>query len=150
MLYLVLFSILAPALSVFLVKVIYGKGQTDSIRQSFGKFSFPGLSKIPVIGDLFFKNTSLMGYLAILTAFIAWFVLYKTRFGLRLRSVGEHPQVSGYTRYQCLQDAFCRRYDCRIPWRYWWCGECPICKYQLFSNHHCWFRLHCSGCSYLW
>ena len=87
-------NLLAPALSVFLVKVIYGKGQTDSIRQSFGKFSFPGLSKIPVIGDLFFKNTSLMGYLAILTAFIAWFVLYKTRFGLRLRSVGEHPQAA--------------------------------------------------------
>ena len=33
-------NLLAPALSVFLVKVIYNKGQTDSIRQSFGKFSF--------------------------------------------------------------------------------------------------------------
>lgn len=87
-------NLLAPAFSVFLVKVIYGKGQTDSIRQSFGKFSFPGLEKIPVIGELFFKNTSLMGYVAIATAFIAWFVLFKTRFGLRLRSVGEHPQAA--------------------------------------------------------
>lgn len=87
-------NLLAPALAVFLVKVIYGKGQTDSIRQSFGKFSFPVLADIPVIGDLFFKNTSLFGYVAIATTFIAWFVLYKTKFGLRLRSVGEHPQAA--------------------------------------------------------
>ncbi len=61
-------NLLAPALGVFLVKVIYNKGQTDSIRESFGKFSFPILADIPVLGDLFFKNTSLMGYVAIATA----------------------------------------------------------------------------------
>lgn len=87
-------NLLAPALGVFLVKVLYNKGQTDSIRESFGKFYFPVLADIPVIGDLFFKNTSLMGYVAILTAFVSWFVLYKTKFGLRLRSVGEHPQAA--------------------------------------------------------
>ncbi|MGT2757385.1 ABC transporter permease [Streptococcus ovuberis] len=87
-------NLLAPALSVFLIKVFYGKGQTDSISRSFGKFSFPVLKDIPVLGDLFFKNTSLMGYVAILTAFLSWFILYKTKFGLRLRSVGEHPQAA--------------------------------------------------------
>ncbi|HFI0149657.1 TPA: ABC transporter permease [Streptococcus suis] len=87
-------NLLAPAIGVFLVKVIYNKGQTDSIRESFGKFSFPVLADIPVIGDIFFKNTSLMGYVAIATAFLAWFILYKTKFGLRLRSVGEHPQAA--------------------------------------------------------
>ncbi|HFI0578604.1 TPA: ABC transporter permease [Streptococcus suis] len=87
-------NLLAPALGVFLVKVIYNKGQTDSITQSFGKFSFPILADIPIIGDIFFKNTSLMGYVAIATAFLAWFILYKTKFGLRLRSVGEHPQAA--------------------------------------------------------
>ncbi|MER0122675.1 ABC transporter permease [Streptococcus sp. ZJ93] len=87
-------NLLAPAFSVFLVKVLYNKGQTDSIPESFGKFSFPVLEKIPVIGDLFFKNTSLMGYVAIAMAFVSWFVLYKTKFGLRLRSVGEHPQAA--------------------------------------------------------
>ena len=46
-------NLMAPALGVFLVKVIYQKGQTDMITQSFGYFSFPGLSKIPVIGELF-------------------------------------------------------------------------------------------------
>lgn len=87
-------NLLAPSFAVFLVKAMYGKGQTDNIQQSFGKFDFPGLSQIPVIGDIFFKNTSLIGYFAIAFSFFAWFLLYKTRFGLRLRSVGEHPQAA--------------------------------------------------------
>ena len=87
-------NLLAPALSIFLVKVLYGKGQTDNITESFGKFDFPVLSDIPVIGEIFFKNTSLMGYIAIAFSFLAWFIMFKTKFGLRLRSVGEHPQAA--------------------------------------------------------
>ena len=87
-------NLMAPALAVFLVTVFYGKGQTDNIQQSFGYWDFPLLNKIPVIGKIFFKQTSLIGYVAIAVSFIAWFVLFKTRFGLRLRSVGEHPQAA--------------------------------------------------------
>lgn len=32
--------------------------------------------------------------MAILISFVSWFILFKTRFGLRLRSVGEHPQAA--------------------------------------------------------
>ena len=87
-------NLLAPALAVFLCRVIYNKGQTDSITQSFGKFDFPVLAKIPIIGEIFFAGTSAIGYVVIAFTFLAWFVLYKTRFGLRLRSVGEHPQAA--------------------------------------------------------
>ena len=73
-------NLLAPALAVFLCRVIYNKGQTDSITQSFG--------------EIFFAGTSAIGYVVIAFTFLAWFVLYKTRFGLRLRSVGEHPQAA--------------------------------------------------------
>ena len=65
-------NLLAPALAVFLVKAIYGKGQTNNIDLSFGKFDFPFLTDIPVIGDIFFKNTSLMGYVEIAFSFVAW------------------------------------------------------------------------------
>lgn len=85
---------MAPALAVFLVKVLYNKGQTDNLSQTFGRFDFPVLANIPVIGDIFFKSTSLLGYIAIAFSFLAWFILFKTRFGLRLRSVGEHPQAA--------------------------------------------------------
>ncbi|MBF0806560.1 MULTISPECIES: ABC transporter permease [unclassified Streptococcus] len=87
-------NLMAPALTVFLVKVLYNKGQTDNIQESFGRFDFPILSDIPFIGDIFFKNTSIMGYVAIATSFLAWFIMFKTKFGLRLRSVGEHPQAA--------------------------------------------------------
>ncbi|WP_125767438.1 ABC transporter permease [Lapidilactobacillus wuchangensis] len=87
-------NLLAPALSVFLVKAIYAKGQTDNIAQNFGYFTFPGLAKIPVLGPIFFKDTSLMAYIAIVVAFIAYWVMFKTKFGLRLRSVGENPQAA--------------------------------------------------------
>lgn len=87
-------NLMAPALAIFLVKVLYGKGQTDNIQYAFGKFNFPLLADIPVLGDIFFKNTSLAGYLAVAFSFVASYILYKTRFGLRLRSVGEHPQAA--------------------------------------------------------
>ncbi|EHJ52044.1 ABC transporter permease [Streptococcus macacae] len=87
-------NLLAPSLAVFLVKAMYNKGQTDNIQQSFGKFDFPILSNIPFIGPIFFKGTSLVAYIAIVFSVLAWFILFKTRFGLRLRSVGEHPQAA--------------------------------------------------------
>ena len=87
-------NLMAPSLAIFLVKVIYQKGQTDNIRESFGYFTFEGLSKIPVIGPIFFENTSLPAYFAIIVAIIAWFILSKTKFGLRLRAVGENPQAA--------------------------------------------------------
>ncbi|MTD40027.1 ABC transporter permease [Erwinia sp. CPCC 100877] len=87
-------NLMAPALGIFLIKVIYGKGQTDTITESFGYFSFPILKDIPILGDLFFKQTTLPAFVAILVAVLAWFVLFKTRFGLRLRSVGENPQAA--------------------------------------------------------
>lgn len=50
----------------------------------------PGLSKIPVIGKLFFSY-GFLTYLSILLAFLVAFVLLKTRVGLNLRAVGENP-----------------------------------------------------------
>ena len=87
-------NLMAPALGVFLIKAWYQKGQTDNISYNLGYFSFPLLKDSPVIGEIFFKNTFLPAYLAILVAVLAWFIIFKTRFGLRLRSVGEHPQAA--------------------------------------------------------
>ncbi len=53
----------------------------------------PFLSQIPVLGDLLFKNIYLTTYLGLLVLWASHFVLYKTRFGLRLRACGEYPQA---------------------------------------------------------
>ena len=87
-------NLMAPALGVFLIQVIYNMGQTRTISQFFGKVDVPLLSNIPVIGQIFFSNTAWPPFLAIAVAVLSWFVLFKTKFGLRLRSVGENPQAA--------------------------------------------------------
>ncbi|HEY4398976.1 MAG TPA: ABC transporter permease [Lactobacillaceae bacterium] len=87
-------NLMAPALGVFLIKVLYGKGQSDPISASFGYADVPVLDKIPFIGPIFFQNTSSTAWVAIIVAFIAWYVIFKMRYGLRLRSVGENPQAA--------------------------------------------------------
>lgn len=88
-------NLLAPALALFLTKVLYdGRGQTDFIVRNFGKTSVPILKDIPVIGKIFFTNTLSVAYLGIFVAFLCYFIIFRTSFGLRLRSVGEHPQAA--------------------------------------------------------
>lgn len=87
-------NFLALGLSLFLVKKMFGKGQTDMIQENFKKVDIPFLSDIPVIGKIFFSNISYVSYVAIIVALIAWYVIYKTPFGLRIRSVGEHPMAA--------------------------------------------------------
>ena len=87
-------NLMAPALGIYLIKLMYGKGQTSMIAENFGYWNVPVLSKIPVIGTIFFTKTSSTAWVAIIIAFVASWVLFKTRFGLRLRSVGENPQAA--------------------------------------------------------
>jgi len=87
-------NFLASGLSVFIIKQLFGKGQTDFITYRVDKIDVPVLSKIPVLGKWFFSSIPVTSYLAIILAFVCWYVLYKTPFGLRLRSVGEHPMAA--------------------------------------------------------
>ena len=87
-------NFLALGLGVFLTKQWYEKGQTDMISKPFYTKTIPLLSDTPVIGTIFFKGVYLTSYIAIILAFVAWYVLYKTPFGLRLRAVGEHPMAA--------------------------------------------------------
>lgn len=87
-------NMLGLAVAVFLVKILYDKGQTDSISERFSRFDIPGLKNIPILGKMFFTDVYGTSILSIVVAFIAWFVIYKTPFGLRLRAVGEHPMAA--------------------------------------------------------
>src|SRR5690625_4808439 len=84
-------NFLALGVSLFLVKQIYGAGQTDFIKAPFYRTDIPLLSEIPFLGPLLFKNTFITNWLAVILAILVWYIIFKTPFGLRLRSVGEHP-----------------------------------------------------------
>ena len=82
----------APAFTIFTARLILG----DSIipfKNTFMIDEVPLLSKIPIIGDILFSKVYLTTYLGLAVLGASIFVLYKTRFGLRLRACGEHPQA---------------------------------------------------------
>lgn len=55
--------------------------------------AIPGLSDIPVIGAALFDHKILVFIMYVSVALVAW-LLYKTRWGLRVRAVGEHPKAA--------------------------------------------------------
>ncbi|MDQ4047650.1 MAG: ABC transporter permease [Actinomycetota bacterium] len=53
----------------------------------------PVLSSIPVLGPILFRQ-SVVGYLMYIAVIVVWIGLFKTKWGLRVRAVGEHPQAA--------------------------------------------------------
>ena len=65
-------------------------GQDVNFPRTLDALPIPLLSDIPVLGPLLF-NHRITVYLMFLIVPLIWFVLFKTRWGLRLRAVGEYP-----------------------------------------------------------
>lgn len=53
----------------------------------------PGLADIPIVGSALFAQNWLV-YIMYLCVPVAWFLLFQTRWGLRVRAVGEHPTAA--------------------------------------------------------
>lgn len=86
-------NMLAPAVGVYCCQIIFGQQRTQAFERGFSKVTVPGLSDIPVIGDLFFKQIYPTFYLAVAIVVFTYILLWKTPFGLRLRAAGEHPSA---------------------------------------------------------
>jgi len=87
-------NFLAPGLAVFLCKAIYdGSSDTPAVDISM---------KLPKVFNNMFPvgsfwnnvlNNYSVAYLSLLLVAVIWFVFYKTKFGMRLRAVGESPEA---------------------------------------------------------
>ncbi len=88
-------NMLAPALAIFMARMIQESHvQQIEFTNTFRIDKVPLLGDIPVLGNLFFQNTYITTYLGVLILVVAAVLLYKTKFGLRLRACGEHPQAA--------------------------------------------------------
>lgn len=88
-------NMIAPASAIYLARMIQPNGvQQIQFTNTFRIEKVPLLGDIPVLGRLLFQNAYITTYLGLLIFAVAAFVLYRTRFGLRLRACGEHPQAA--------------------------------------------------------
>lgn len=88
-------NMVAPAITIYAARMLQTNGvQQVAFENTFRISKVPLLGDIPVIGPLLFQNTYITTYLGLLILAAAAFVLYKTKFGLRLRACGEHPQAA--------------------------------------------------------
>ena len=86
-------NILSFGIVRYLMVLIFGHpGTTDPIQHSLKNFQWaiPGLSKIPVLGPIFFNQTPIIYFSFILVIFFTFF-LKKTKLGLHIKAAGEHP-----------------------------------------------------------
>ncbi|MGP0586363.1 ABC transporter permease [Paenibacillus timonensis] len=89
----IVINFLAAGLTVYIVKLLFEGAAETPLVTVFHKVPIPVLRDIPIIGEGFF-NSYPTTYLALILVVVIYFVLFKTPFGLRLRSVGEHPSAA--------------------------------------------------------
>jgi simple sugar transport system permease protein len=77
------------------ISLVFGEGLSKAGTISLlPNFSFPLLSQIPILGEIFFTQQSILVYLGYLLTPLAWYYINHTRPGLHLRAVGEYPAAA--------------------------------------------------------
>jgi simple sugar transport system permease protein len=82
---------------------LFGLGMSDLLFQKlvgtpvpiskFPKIDIPGLSDIPILGEMLFRH-SVIVYLAFLAVPVSMWIINKTTFGMNIRAVGENPEAA--------------------------------------------------------
>lgn len=95
-------NLMAPAMVLFLIRIIDGQNILDMktgdsatwfmLKKS--TFGIPKSQDIGFLGEAFLNKVYLATYICILLFLVMSILLYKTRFGLRLRACGENPQAA--------------------------------------------------------
>lgn len=93
-------NFLASGMTVLLGQKIFGLGgRTPSLTQSgrFEEITLPfadAIAPVPIVGPIYadlLSGHTILVYVAFLCVPLTWWILFRTRFGLRLRAVGENP-----------------------------------------------------------
>lgn len=85
----------ATGLTVFVLQIVTGEKGNSSSLQSFvfPNIDIPVIKNIPIIGEIVSGHNALT-YIALIMVFVVWFLCNKTPLGLRMRAIGESPDVA--------------------------------------------------------
>jgi simple sugar transport system permease protein len=89
---------------------VLGRGwEGNPLKVSLASFSVPYLKEIPILGPIIFTEQNVLVYIGIGLALVLWFVLFRTSWGITIRSVGENPATAdalgidvSLVRYLCV------------------------------------------------
>jgi simple sugar transport system permease protein len=86
-------NLLGAGISLFWLRLMTSTAKVDYlIIEIFKPIEIPYLSSIPYIGEVLFSQRWLT-YFAFFMVPVIWFFLYRTKYGLQIRSVGENPKA---------------------------------------------------------
>ncbi len=89
----VVINIFALGLTSFLASRVLSEAQDLNAPARISSIRIPLLADIPVLGPMFFDHTFFI-YVTLILVGVLHFALFRTRWGLRARSVGEHPKAA--------------------------------------------------------
>jgi ABC-type uncharacterized transport system permease subunit len=90
----VVLNVLVLGITSFLyAKVLTPNAEAMNTPDRFQTLDIPLLSQIPIIGPMFFRQTIIV-YIMYVTVAAVYIGLFHTKWGLRVRAVGEHPQAA--------------------------------------------------------
>lgn len=89
----VVLIVLVTGLTNFLTSQVLATSSGFNTPTKFGAIEIPLLADIPILGPVLFDHTLLV-YVAVAAVVVLQYSLFHTRWGLRLRSVGEHPKAA--------------------------------------------------------
>lgn len=84
-------NITALGLTTFLSRTLWGVGKNPKVS-GFKPLEIPGLTDLPVLGEILFHHSPL-AYVAFLVLPVAAWVLFRTRWGLHINAIGESPRA---------------------------------------------------------
>jgi simple sugar transport system permease protein len=104
-------NMLAMGFTTVMVHAIWDRDGMSGTVAQLENITIPYIKDIPVLGRLF-DNQSPFLYLTLLIVAVSWYIMYKNKLGLRLRSIGDHPQAAetvgiNVTRYRYTSITIC-------------------------------------------
>ena len=142
-------NIFAMGITPMLLQAYWGNpGSTPSVP-GLPAISIPLLKEIPVLGAILGTHSPLT-YLALILVPVTWFVLFRTKFGLRGSFNWRAPQSCRHFRRQCLPHAVFFSSDLRSVGWAWRCVSIFVPGFYVCQGNDIRPRIHGDGCHDLW